>query len=426
MEIPLIINDKNNNTANNINEKHDEKEKNTQMNNILPFLSLDLEQNKEFPNISNKLDNAKILINSQTDKLLIEGFEGSKEDFEKCYHKLGPIKLKKISNVKHRKFTKLLIKDGYTDSMKLTKTKEFNLSLTKKNKLLAQFGTSSTRKFNYKNIKLKRMNKNYFNNLFLESSVQKSNQVNSSNTINDKNIYNNSGSLYLFDKSDSGSINRNYGSTFYFYKKNTENQNSSGRTLKNRSLSLNSFVTLRNILNDTTHNIKNINIKLKKYMSKKNMDFTGPNTTKNKNKTSRFFYQKETKDSKLKELLESFQKKEDKTLKLVKKDEGINSQNIWIKRTTANLLSFGKSFMNLNDNQFYLERKRIMEDYPKIEKEANISGDEFIVKDEENNLIKQQKIKMEQNSRKMNDLNNVNNLIFNKLKEKIKEIKQKK
>ena len=82
--------------------------------------------------------------------------------------------------------------------------------------------------------------------------------------------------------------------------------------------------------------------------------------------------------------------------------------------------------MNLNDNQFYLERKRIMEDYPKIEKEANISGDEFIVKDEENNLIKQQKIKMEQNSRKMNDLNNVNNLIFNKLKEKIKEIKEKK
>ena len=83
MEIPLIINDKSNNTANNINEKHDEKEKNTQMNNKLPFLSLDLEQNKEFPNISNILNNAKILINSQTDKLLIEGFEGSKEDFEK-------------------------------------------------------------------------------------------------------------------------------------------------------------------------------------------------------------------------------------------------------------------------------------------------------------------------------------------------------
>ena len=424
MEIPLIINDKNNNTANNINEKHDEKEKNTQMNNKLPFLSLDLEQNKEFPNISNKLDNAKILINSQTDKLLIEGFEGSKEDFEKCYHKLGPIKLKKKSNVKHRKFTKFLIRDGYSESMKLTKTKEFNLTLSKKCKLLAQFGTSSQRKYNIKNIKLKKMNRNYFNNLFLESSVHKSNQVNSSNTINDKNINNNSGSLYLFDKSDTGSINRNYGSTFYFYKKNTENQNSSRKTLKNRSLSLNSFITLRNILNDTTHNIKNINIKLKKYMQKKSMDLTGPNSTKNK--TSRFFHLKQTKDSKLKELLDSFQKKEDKTLKMVKKDEGINSQNIWIKRTTANLLSFGKSFMNLNDNQFYLERKRIMEDYPKIEKEANINEEERYVKEEENTLLKQQKIKMEQNSRKMNDLNNVNNLIFNKLKEKIKEIKQKK
>ncbi len=52
MKIPLIINEIANNTTNNVKEKHDEKEKNTQMNNILPFLSLELEQNKEFPNIS--------------------------------------------------------------------------------------------------------------------------------------------------------------------------------------------------------------------------------------------------------------------------------------------------------------------------------------------------------------------------------------
>ena len=103
----------------------------------LPFLNIDIEKNDNFPNISKKVKNAKSLINSQTDKLLIEGFEGTKEDFKKCYYKIGNIKLNKIANIKKRKLNKFFIKDGYS-SIKITKTKEFNLSDKRKNKIFGQ------------------------------------------------------------------------------------------------------------------------------------------------------------------------------------------------------------------------------------------------------------------------------------------------
>ena len=126
----------------------------------------------------------------------------------------------------------------------------------------------------------------------------------------------------------------------------------------------------------------------------------------------------------MKELLDSFKKKEENAVKLIKKDEGVNSQNIWIKKSTANLITFGKAFLNLDDNQFYQERKRILDDYPKLVKEANI--EEADIKQEENKFLNETKLKMDKNSRKMNDLNNMNNFIYQKIKKKLKEMKEQK
>ena len=181
MKIPRILNEKINKEVINVRERYDEIEKNTQMKNELPFLSIDFEKNKEFPNISHRLEDAKLLINTQTDKLLIEGFEGNEEDFKKCYHKLNPIQIKSISNIKHRRLNKFLIKDGYSGTIRLTKTKKFNLSASKKDRFLAQFGSPGHGNYQFKNIKLKKLNNHYFNNLFLDNSTQKSNQINSSN-----------------------------------------------------------------------------------------------------------------------------------------------------------------------------------------------------------------------------------------------------
>ena len=56
-------------------------------------------------------------------------------------------------------------------------------------------------------------------------------------------------------------------------------------------------------------------------------------------------------------------------LKELKMDKG---RYIWIKRSTANLISFGNSFKLMADDIFYKEHKQIIEKYPNIEKEAKI------------------------------------------------------
>ena len=61
--------------------------------------------------------------------------------------------------------------------------------------------------------------------------------------------------------------------------------------------------------------------------------------------------------------------------KEIKMDNTINQslgQRIWIKKTTANMVSYGKSCEKLSDDIFYKERKRIIAIYPKIEEEAKM------------------------------------------------------
>ena len=61
--------------------------------------------------------------------------------------------------------------------------------------------------------------------------------------------------------------------------------------------------------------------------------------------------------------------------KEVKLDNSFNNkmgQRIFIKKSTANIVSYGKSFQLISDDIFYKERKRIIGIYPKIEKDANI------------------------------------------------------
>ena len=61
--------------------------------------------------------------------------------------------------------------------------------------------------------------------------------------------------------------------------------------------------------------------------------------------------------------------------KEVKLDNIINhkiGQRIWIKKSTANIVSYGKSFQLISDDIFYKERKRIIGIYPQIERDAEI------------------------------------------------------
>ena len=51
---------------------------------ILPFLKVNIDKINELNNLRIKVEKSNSLINSQTDKLLITGFEGDEEDFKKC------------------------------------------------------------------------------------------------------------------------------------------------------------------------------------------------------------------------------------------------------------------------------------------------------------------------------------------------------
>ena len=74
-------------------------------------------------------------------------------------------------------------------------------------------------------------------------------------------------------------------------------------------------------------------------------------------------------------LLDPLEKITGGTYKEVKIDNIINNevgQRIWIKKSTANIVSYGKSFQLISDDIFYKERKRIIGIYPKIERDAEI------------------------------------------------------
>ena len=396
----------------------------------LPFLKVNIERSSDLNNISNKLENSKTLINSQTDKLLIAGFEGDEEDFKQCYKKMEPIKKKKITNIKQKKLNKLLVKDDYLGPIKLTKIKEFNMTLRHKNKLLEkinQFKTlrnNSNRQFN----KYYKKNKDLINSIINNNNSSKFNNItngvvnlNSSENGNNFIYYNNSSINNAFNYSTTNnfynnSLNSLKGS-YYFYNKNNS-QFRSQRTLKNKSINQKNFVTLRDILTHTSHSINDINNRLKKYI-RKNKDIYTISYSEDKDKKPKLIkINKRNNKSNLSDVLDSLKKKhKEQILKQIKSDEGINSQNIWIKRSTANLVSFGKAFLYLADDLFYREHKRIISKYPEIEKDADLP----VIEKNNINLIKKiHKLKMEQNSRLIKDLNYNNIVRVNELNKRIK------
>ena len=59
-------------------------------------------------------------------------------------------------------------------------------------------------------------------------------------------------------------------------------------------------------------------------------------------------------------------------IKKYKLSKRIDSNQIWIKRSTANLLIYGQSFNLMEDGKFFKYRRNILSELPILEKEANI------------------------------------------------------
>ena len=127
---------------------------------------------------------------------------------------------------------------------------------------------------------------------------------------------------------------------------------------------------LSSLLNDTSKKYIILNMKLK--------DYTKENSFKNIKKN---ILDKSLKQSKSQENMDLkkinfkkiFDKKDsvlDKPMVQIKDEK--KNRMIWIKKSTANLLSFGKVSQSMKDEQFYKERKRIIESYLNYEKAADL------------------------------------------------------
>ena len=423
MKIPKIFNGKINNRILDDNKSAEDKEKNSKKKNTLPFLHFDLEKNRKFPNISKKVKNASSLINSQTDNLLIRGFEGSEEDFHKYYHENRPKKFKRMASIKERRKNSLIKKDA-SNGIKLTITKEFNLSNNKTDKILEQIKQNKLSKSSSQYIKLKKGNNLLFYNLLSDNSERKTKQFNSSNSIQEKNKSNFTGTINMKNKlNERNSLKIN---TLYYYNKSLDNRNNRSQKLLNRSQSFKAFTNLTNILNETSNNVSEINNKIKKYMIEDKLTFQGFNSTKNKTISSHFFRNKiKEEERELKKIFDfSNSKSNKKGLKSIKNDIGLDTQNIWMKKSTANLILFGKIFLHLDDDIFYQEKKKILDDYPQLEKDADIDITEKFKKYDAKKLLRLQKLRFDKSNLKIKILNNMTDTIIKNLKKKLKNLKR--
>ena len=424
MKIPKFSNEVLNNQFFDINAKNKDKVKTPKKKNTLPFMIFDFDKNQIFPNISNKVSNANTLINSQTDKLLINGFVGSEEDFNKCYHKQNsPVKIKKIANIKKRKTNNFFRKDRY-NGIRLTITKEFNLSNNKADKILDLIKQKKLIKSNSQNFNLQKRGNLLFNNLLSGNGERKTRNLSRSISLrkqNKSNTTKNINSKKIFDHNNSLKIN-----TYYFLNKNYENSNRKNKKLLTRPQSFKAFTALRYILNDTSKNVRSINSNLKQYISKNKIMFEGLNSTKNKTITNNFFNNEVKEEEKKINKLFGFSKRnsDQREIRSIKNDNGLNNENIWMKKSTANLILFDKN-LHLDDDRFYKEQKRILEDYPKLEEDAELNTSElFEKKYDSKNIIKLQKIRFDKSNRKINNINKMTDTIIDKIRNKIKNLKK--
>ena len=149
------------------------------------------------------------------------------------------------------------------------------MTLRQKNKLfekINQFKTiknNSTKNYN----RYYKRNKSFINKIVNNNTSKFNNSNNMNSSINGNNCLcyiNSSSTNNVFNSSTTNNFYNNNSNSlkgsYFFYKNNI--QNKSQYFNNSRSINPNNFVTLRNILTNTSHKINDINEKLKKYIRK--------------------------------------------------------------------------------------------------------------------------------------------------------------
>ena len=136
--------------------------------------------------------------------------------------------------------------------------------------------------------------------------------------------------------------------------------------------------------------------------------------TKKIKKIFKKYFEKKSDIPKFKSILDPLRTGFKSSLKEMQKLEGKDKKNIWMKRSTVNLITYGTAFQIMGDDDFYKHHKRIIGVYPNIEKEANIPVPEHKAKDE--NLFN----KLKYNEKKIRFIINDSDELLKKIKSKTK------
>ena len=317
----------------------------------LPFIKMSLKYNKK-NNISKRMDKSLIYLSRETELLVLGNNYLSEKQHNKNIYKTA----ENIENNQEEEIDIVYFKNK-------NKKKE-NIKKTDKNviKKITKINLNNSKDYLSKRLNkiiLREKNKNNISSMNSNSTII--------NNLSTKRYSNNT-----YRRSDN-TTEKNTIRSLLLKNKNEENSESHllEKVLSSKNIKKNAYKNISNLsslLDDTTKKFILLNMKLRNY------------SQENKN-IKKAIFDKSLKQSKSQEDIELrkinfkqiFDKKDnilDRPLKQIKDTR--KNKMIWIKKSTANLLAFGKISQMMKDEKFYKERKRIIGNYLNYEKEADL------------------------------------------------------
>jgi len=352
-----------------------------------PFHQIEVERLRHATGINLKVRRRAKYINERIDKLLL--YSLIEEDEEENKNQRRPhIKFRQVSTPNSNSFQKKLKQNKYlfkgdmtiADKINKTKIKEFYLSYLSNSlkKKIKDKSIANLMKDYKKGNPNRKMTKNMSADNFFPLSAKIPNSIIKYNSISNDDCFfiTKLPSYYTRKKSSIKSRENKLKKMRKIIKETNSHMLDIYTGLKN--MKQDKFATYDNPLHiDRTkytkgfRNIDRLNLGMQKNLSvsyiKKRFKKLFENIFQNKK------YSNERLDART--ILDPLEKIAGGGYKEVKLDNIINKnigQRIWIKKSTANIVSYGKSFQKISDDIFYKERKRIIGIYPKIEKEADL------------------------------------------------------
>ena len=348
-----------------------------------PFHDMEVEKLNNSTSINWKVKKTEKRINKDIDELLIFTFIDDNNNRSSAIENLNfhRAKTPTVHIIKQKaKPSKYLFKGDMSISDKINKTKikEFSFSINAKNK--------NNKKRPYSLFRKESRNKN-INRNNIKNILSPFRPMSANHSLNPNKYYNISNSDCFFITKlpnyykNTNSIIRSKEKKLKKMKKLIKETNSTMldiytglKNMKQNKFSAYDDPLSRNEKVNLKKGFKNtdkLNLGIKKSQSRSYIN------RKFKKLFQNIFDNKKYSNEKLdaRTLLDPLDKITGGSYKEVKLDNAINNQigqRIWIKKTTANIVSYGKSFLLLSDDIFYKERKRIIGIYPKIAKEAEI------------------------------------------------------